>query len=105
MGQLRLPQTVQRILVSKMMLRNGETGVIGGLRQEIEATTTTKVPLLGDIPIIGWLFRHRAQTRQVSDLMILVTPNVIDLQRDDTLSRQFDQVQREMRAESFESRE
>ncbi|MHC4916457.1 MAG: secretin N-terminal domain-containing protein [Planctomycetota bacterium] len=50
--QLALPQTVQRIVVTKMLLRDMETGVIAGLKKTISSTSETKVPVLGDIPII-----------------------------------------------------
>jgi type II secretory pathway component GspD/PulD (secretin) len=84
LGQLKLPQTIQRTVVTKMMLRDRETGIIAGLRQQSFGETVTSIPLLGDIPIIGWLFRHRsrpAETNQNSTLLILVTPTVVDFER------------------------
>ncbi len=84
LGQLKLPQTVQRTVVTKMMLRDRETGIIAGLRQQSFGETITKIPLLGDIPIIGWLFRHRsrpAQTNKNANLLILITPTIIDFEK------------------------
>ena len=84
LGQLKLPQTQQRTDVTKMMLRDRETGIIAGLRQQSFGETITKIPLLGDIPIIGWLFRHRsrpAQTNKNANLLILITPTIIDFEK------------------------
>ncbi len=82
---ISLPQTVQRIVVTKMLLRNRQTGVIAGLKKTVSSTAETKVPVLGDIPIIGWLFKSRkkpAESNQRLNLMIFVTPTVIDLQKE-----------------------
>lgn len=84
LGQLRLPQTIQRTVVTKMMLRDRETGIIAGLRQQQFGEKITKIPILGDIPIIGWLFRHRersADSNRSSNLLILITPTVIDFEK------------------------
>ncbi|MBN1809969.1 MAG: hypothetical protein JW909_12950 [Planctomycetes bacterium] len=91
LGTLKLPQTMQRIVVTKMLLRNGETGVIAGLKQENQGETITKVPFLGDIPILGWLFRSRSrpeETNKTTNLLILVTGTVIDFQEKNDLRDQ-----------------
>ena len=83
LGELKLPQTTQRTVVTKMMLRDRETGIIAGLRQQNFGETVTKIPLLGDIPLIGWLFKHRSrpsETNRNSNLLILITPTVIDFE-------------------------
>jgi len=41
------------------MVRDGDTVVIGGLMKDSDTTSVTKIPLLGDIPIIGWLFKGK----------------------------------------------
>ena len=84
LGQLKLPQTLQRTVVTKMMLRDRETGIIAGLRQQNFGETITKVPVLGDLPLIGWLFRYRnrpAETNRNSNLLMLITPTVIDFEK------------------------
>jgi type II secretory pathway component GspD/PulD (secretin) len=84
MGQLKLPQTSTRQVVTKMILRDRETGIIAGLRQQSTGETVTSIPFLGDIPIIGWLFRHRSrppETNMSTNLLILITPTVIDIER------------------------
>ncbi len=93
---LKLPQTSQRIVVTKMMLRNGETGVIAGLREERTGTTITKVPFFGDIPILGWLFRHKSYTKSASNLLMFVTPTIIDFGRQKELTESEDAIRREL---------
>jgi general secretion pathway protein D len=51
--------------------------VIGGLTQDSDITTRTKVPLLGDIPIIGQAFRKDSDTRSKTELYIVVTPHIV----------------------------
>jgi general secretion pathway protein D len=51
--------------------------VIGGLTQDTDLTTRTKVPLLGDIPIIGQAFRKDSDTRSKTELYIVVTPHIV----------------------------
>jgi type IV pilus assembly protein PilQ len=75
---LDLPETTQNIVVTKMMLRNGETGVIGGLRQDNEDYTETKVPGFCDIPFLGRLFKFRTRSTSGSNLLVFVTPTIID---------------------------
>ena len=81
-GNLDLPQTSQAIVVTKMMLRNGETGVIGGLREETENLAQIKVPVFGDIPFVGRLFKHRSKATTARNLMVFVTPTLIDIETD-----------------------
>ncbi|GAF85398.1 unnamed protein product, partial [marine sediment metagenome] len=102
LGQLKLPQTVQRTVVTKMMLRDRETGIIAGLRQQSFGETITKIPVLGDIPIIGWLFRHRsrpAQTNKTANLLILITPTVIDFEKKVDIGDMMKRAQEELGAD------
>jgi type II secretory pathway component GspD/PulD (secretin) len=91
-GDLRLPQTTQSIVVTKMMLRNGETGVIGGLKEESEDISERKVPIFGDIPFIGRLFRHRSKSTRGRNLMVFVTPTIIDFYAQDEFKKQMDTI-------------
>lgn len=62
---------VQRII------RNGDTMVVGGLTSKNTAVSSNKVPLLGDMPIIGTLFRSRNTTVRDSDLLVFITASII----------------------------
>jgi general secretion pathway protein D len=54
-----------------------ESVVIGGLIQEREVYSVTKVPLLGDIPLLGYLFKYQTTQKVKTDLLILLTPYII----------------------------
>jgi len=51
--------------------------VIGGLIQDKEQEVISKVPLLGDIPGLGWLFKTKKKTRNKTNLLILLTPRIV----------------------------
>ncbi len=60
-----------------VMIKDGQTLVIGGLIKDKKVTTRTKVPLLGDIPVLGLLFTHKSEEVVKNDLMIFITPHII----------------------------
>ena len=62
---------------TQVLVENGGTVVLGGIYEQTERTTTTKVPLLGDIPVLGWLFRNRTRVNDRTELMIFITPRVV----------------------------
>lgn len=67
-----------RSVETNVIVRNGETIVIGGLIHDTQSDVVTKVPLLGDIPLLGYLFRRKSVIRQRMELLIFVTPKVIE---------------------------
>ncbi len=60
-----------------VLVRDGETIVIGGLISDAFRDTIKKVPLLGDIPILGWLFKSKTKTRERVELLIFVTTRIL----------------------------
>ncbi len=58
-------------------VKTGQTAVISGLVRRTEVETFNKIPLLGDIPILGWLFRNTQMEKVTSSLMIFLTPHVV----------------------------
>ena len=58
-------------------VKNGQTVVIGGLLTSRETEQTRKVPLLGDIPILGWLFTSKTTSKSTTDLVIFITPTIL----------------------------
>jgi type IV pilus assembly protein PilQ len=60
-----------------VLVKDGETIVIGGLISDTVSDQIAKIPLLGDIPILGWLFRKKSKTRSRSELLIFVTPKIM----------------------------
>jgi type IV pilus assembly protein PilQ len=71
------PPTINsRILDSTVRLKDGETIILGGLIQESESKSISKVPILGDLPILGYLFRASSKNKNKTELMIYITPHV-----------------------------
>lgn len=62
---------------TQVQVEDGGTVVIGGIYTETEAEHEARVPLLGDIPLLGGLFRHRSRVREKTELMIFLTPRVV----------------------------
>jgi len=59
------------------LVENGGTVVLGGLFQQTDSNTVDKVPFLGDIPILGYLFRNTSRISQRTELLIFITPRII----------------------------
>lgn len=72
-----VPEISTRDTQTTVHLQDDETLVIGGLIQENETRTTTKLPFLGDIPLLGRLFRNDNVQNQRNELVIVVTPHVV----------------------------
>ncbi|MEM8557691.1 MAG: secretin N-terminal domain-containing protein [Bacteroidota bacterium] len=70
------PTISTRIVESTVRLRDGETIVLGGLVEDRDVVTDRKIPILGDIPLLGRLFRTRVRDRERSELVIYLTPTV-----------------------------
>ena len=63
---------------TQVLVENGGTVSIGGIFEETERTDDTKVPVLGDLPGLGWLFRNRSRSRSKSEMMVFITPKLLD---------------------------
>ncbi len=61
-----------------MLIKSGDTLAIGGLLQDEVIKSGTKVPFFGDLPIIGYAFQERINTRTKRNLLVFVTPTIID---------------------------
>jgi len=72
-----LPEQTQRDSTTEVAVSEGDTLVIGGLRQQEMVKTVSKVPLLGDLPILGWLFKHEQENIKHSVLTLFITPHVL----------------------------
>ena len=62
---------------TQVLVNNGETIVLGGIYQQAIISTVTKIPVLGDIPYLGWLFRNSSETNEKKELLIFVTPRIV----------------------------
>lgn len=76
------PTTSKRTVESTVVVRDNQTIVLGGLMGETETETEAKVPILGDLPLIGALFRSKQKTTRKTNLLVFLTPHIIDDQAD-----------------------
>ena len=63
--------------LKNIRIKDGETLVIAGMIQENETKTVSKVPVLGDIPLVGTLFRNTVSQKVKTEMMMLLTPKII----------------------------
>jgi general secretion pathway protein D len=98
------PTTTKRSTKTSVLVKNGDAVLLGGLMQEQINNTQTKVPLLGDIPLLGRLFRFDSVVRKKTNLLIMLTPHIIKepsdmvgrtLEKTDRLKKEFDQKRKE----------
>ena len=67
----------KRKITTSITLKDRETAVLGGLVKETNSKTNAKIPLLGDLPLIGWLFKNSKIDRKKSNLIVFITPHII----------------------------
>jgi len=107
------PTTTKRSAKTTVLVKTGDTVIIGGMMQETTLKSESKVPLLGDIPLLGYLFKFKSTSKKKTNLVILLTPHIIqepgvvskaleDRQR--TLLKAFDQDKDEVKRALPESR-
>lgn len=96
-----VPGIATREAESEVNVRSGMTMAIGGLINSEDAKIVSKIPLLGDIPIIGRFFRHTSNTRDKRELIILITPTLV---ADDTpapmsqrMKESYEEIERDAR--------
>jgi len=94
------PTTNKRSASTTVVVKDRETMVIGGLIRDNVTSSTTKVPLLGDIPIIGWLFKYKTTKVEKVNLMIFITPHIIKTAEESAeMTRQREDILNEFRKE------
>jgi type IV pilus assembly protein PilQ len=74
-----VPTVNTRKLDTIALLRNGATVVLGGLRKQEVSKILSKVPLLGDIPLLGGLFRSESENTITTEVLVFITPRIIDV--------------------------
>ena len=71
------PTLTKRLLRNTVVAENGKTVVLGGLIRNNQREFISKVPLLGDIPVLGWLFKKKSTTEEKTNLLVFITPKII----------------------------
>jgi len=81
--------TNTRSAVTTVVVRDQDTIAMGGLMRDKESIKVTKVPLLGDIPVLGWLFKNKEKTVEKINLLFFLTPRILaNYQRDNSVNVQ-----------------
>lgn len=88
------PTTTKRSAKTTVLVKSGDTMIIGGMMQETVTRNQSKVPLLGDIPLLGHLFKFTSNAKRKTNLVILLTPHII--QEPGELSRSLGERQRKL---------
>jgi len=76
-GEVKLPKFTTRSLSTNIVVHNGDTIVLGGLIKESRTNTRTKTPFLGDLPVLGTLFRKDSDSTTRKNLLIFVTAGIL----------------------------
>ncbi len=71
------PTTTKRATTTSVVVKDNQTVVIGGLMQERQEENIQKVPLLGDLPIVGYLFKTKSISKKKTNLLVFLTPHII----------------------------
>ena len=73
-----LPTVNTRKMGSDVAVQSGETVILGGLASNAETLSHSKIPILGDIPLLGWFFRSSTMEKSRNEIVIFLTPRVLD---------------------------
>jgi type IV pilus assembly protein PilQ len=76
-GGVNVPSIDTRTITTQVLVNDGQTVVLGGILETTHRNTTTKVPYLGDIPVLGNLFKTTSKTNDKDELLIFVTPKIV----------------------------
>ncbi|MDO8784814.1 MAG: type II secretion system secretin GspD [Syntrophales bacterium] len=71
------PTMTKRSTKTSVVVKDKQTVVIGGLMSEKDEDLVTKVPILGDIPLLGWLFKYKSTNKKKTNLLVFLTPYII----------------------------
>jgi Flp pilus assembly secretin CpaC len=73
-----LPSETTSEVTTNIMVKNGDTIVIGGLIETRDTYSVSQVPILGDLPVIGWLFRKEETGTRRVEIIVMITPRIVD---------------------------
>ena len=76
-GGINVPSINTREISTQVLVNDGQTVVLGGILETTHRTDETKVPFLGDVPVLGNLFKTSTKTNDKDELLIFVTPKII----------------------------
>jgi general secretion pathway protein D len=91
--------TTKRQATTSVVVEDGATVVIAGLIRDDKTGSIGKIPILGDIPLLGWLFKNRSQNKTKTNLLIFITPRIVTSAED---LRKITEEEQEHREKSIE---
>lgn len=71
------PDLLKRQIETTIIVNSGDTAVLGGLMKDKVENSETKIPILGDIPLLGWFFKRKENKKTKSNLIVFLTPRII----------------------------
>ncbi len=72
-----IPAVIDNTASTTVLVRDGETTVIGGMMKVNKSSTSQGVPFISSIPILGWLFKNKTKTKTDNELLIFITPRIV----------------------------
>jgi len=79
-SQFGNPAILKRQAKTEILVRDGDTAVIGGIYSRNTAVSYQKLPWIADVPILGWLFKNRSESDNRSELLVFITPRIVNRQ-------------------------
>lgn len=71
------PTTNKSLIKNKVLVKDGSTAVLAGLIRDTADRKQVQAPILGDVPVLGWLFRNKTNVREKRNMVVLVTPSIV----------------------------
>lgn len=90
-----IPIISTRRATTEVIVKNGQTVILGGLMQESDVLTETKVPILGSIPLIGELFKSTITSKKKTELLVMITPEIVDIYKNGIKRKDLDKIPKE----------
>ena len=72
------PTIQRREAKTSMLVGDGDTAVLGGIYTRTTSLNYKKIPLLGDLPVLGWLFKSRREQDDRTELLVFITPKIVN---------------------------
>jgi type IV pilus assembly protein PilQ len=92
-----IPIIKKKLAETELVTRDGETIVIGGLTRQRLVNREDGIPYLKDIPVLGWAFKHDLKQDEQAELLIFITPKILDFWNAEEVQKSFEQIDRELK--------
>lgn len=96
LGGTIVPEIEDRTVVTNMIIKDGMTGVMGGLKFKTNIDNRRQLPLLGQIPGLGWLFKKKATSHAEKELLIYISPKIVLDKNTDMLVKEINSLSDEL---------